>query len=610
MFLPISKKDLIDRGIDQVDFVYVSGDAYVDHPSFGVAIISRVLEANGYKVAILPQPRWDVDDDFLQFGEPRLGFLVTSGNLDSMVNNYSVSKKKRTVDQYSEGGKVGMRPDYAVSVYCHILKRLFPKKPIVIGGIEASLRRLAHYDYLKNKLKPSILIESNADIISYGMGEKTIVEIADALNSGLEAKDLIYLRGTVWKTRDKSLLPQDSIILPTYHEIKQDKVAYAKSFKIQYDNTDPYSGKPLVEEYDGTYVVQNEANFPFEREYLDWVYGLDYERTYHPIYKEGVPAIKEVKYSIAINRGCMGSCSFCALTFHQGRIIQSRSKESVVDEAKKIISDKDFKGYIHDVGGPTANFYDIACEKQKKFGACVNRKCLFPKKCPNLKVSHENYLNILRTLRSLKGIKKVFIRSGIRYDYLMYDKNEEFFNELVKYHISGQLKVAPEHVSEKVLKHMQKPSFALYEEFVQKYLQINKKNNMNQFIVPYLMSSHPGSELSDAILLAQYLKKHHLSVEQVQDFYPTPGTLSTCMYYTGLDPRTLEKVYVATNPHEKAMQRALIQYNRKENYDLIKEALTKANRLDLIGDGEECLIKKKKGNNNFNYNYKKSIKKR
>lgn len=611
MFLPICKKDLEARGINQVDFVYVTGDAYIDHPSFGVAIISRVLEANGYSVAILSQPRWDIDDDFYEFGEPRLGFLVTSGNLDSMVNNYSVSKKRRKSDLYSEAGETGKRPDYAVCVYTHILKRLYPKKPVIIGGIEASLRRLAHYDYLKNKLKPSILIESNADIISYGMGEKTIVEIADALNSGLDIKDLIYLRGTVWKTRDKVLLPNDAIYLPPYKEIKSDKITYAKSFKVQYDNTDPFSARPLIEEYDGTYVVQNEANFPFEREYLDWVYGLDYERTYHPIYKKGVPAIQEVKYSIAINRGCMGSCSFCALTFHQGRIIQSRSKESVVEEAKKIIKDKDFKGYIHDVGGPTANFYEVACEKQKKFGACVNRKCLFPNKCPHLKVSHEKYLDILRSVRNLKGVKKVFIRSGIRYDYLMYDKNEEFFNELVKYHISGQLKVAPEHVSDKVLNYMQKPKFSLYEEFVKKYLEINKKNNMNQFIVPYLMSSHPGCELIDAVMLAEYLKKNHLSVEQVQDFYPTPGTLSTCMYYTGVDPRTLEKVYVATNPHEKAMQRALVQYSRKENYDLVKEALIKAGRSDLIGDKPNCLIKDK---NNYyskekNQN-KKSVKKR
>ena len=593
MFLPVSKKELVERGIEQVDFVYVTGDAYVDHPSFGVAIISRVLEAHGYTVAILPQPRWDIDDDFLRFGEPRLGFLVTSGNLDSIVNNYAVSRKKRSVDQYSEGGEYGKRPDYAVSVYCKIIKKLFPNKPLIIGGVEASLRRLGHYDYLKNNIKPSILIESGADIISYGMGEKTIVEIADALNNGLDIKDLIYLRGTVWKTKSRDYLPSDAIFLPSYKSLRKDKIHYARSFKIQYENTDPYSAKPLIEEYDGIYVVQNEPNYPFEREYLDWVYGLDYERTYHPMYKKGVPAIQEVKFSIAINRGCMGSCSFCALTFHQGRIIQSRSKESVLDEAQKIINDKDFKGYIHDVGGPTANFYELACEKQKEFGACVNKKCLFPTKCKNLNVTHEKYLDILRAVRKLKGVKKVFVRSGIRYDYLMYDKNEEFFNELVKYHISGQLKVAPEHVSDRVLKYMQKPSFSLYEKFVNKYYEINKKNNMNQFLVPYLMSSHPGSDLSDAIELALYLKKNHIRVDQVQDFYPTPGTLSTCMYYTGIDPRTMEAVYVATNPHEKAMQRALIQYSKKENYDLVKEALIKANRTDLIGEKEYCLIKNK-----------------
>lgn len=593
MFLPICKKDLIKRGIETVDFVYVTGDAYVDHPSFGVAIISRVLEAHGFTVAILSQPRWDIDTDFLEFGKPRLGFLVTSGNLDSIVNNYTVSKRKRTVDQYTEGGVFGKRPDYAVSVYCKIIKRLFPESPIIIGGVEASLRRLAHYDYLKNNLKQSILIESGADIISYGMGEKTIVEIAEALDSGLRIEDLIYLRGTVWKTKEKILLPSEGIFLPSYKDLKKDKINYAKSFKIQYENTDPYSAKPLIESYDGVYVVQNEANYPFEKEYLDWVYSLDYERTYHPIYKKGVPAIQEVKYSIAINRGCMGSCSFCALTFHQGRIIQSRSKESVVEEAKKIINDKDFKGYIHDVGGPTANFYEIACEKQKEFGACVNKKCLFPTKCKNLNVTHEKYLEILREVRKLKGVKKVFVRSGIRYDYLMYDKNEEFFNELVKYHISGQLKVAPEHVSNKVLHYMQKPNHELYEKFVSKYYEINKKNNMNQFLVPYLMSSHPGSDLEDAIELALYLKKNHIRVDQVQDFYPTPGTLSTCMYYTGVDPRTLEKVYVATNPHEKAMQRALIQYGNPKNYDLVREALIKAGRTDLIGDGDMCLIKYK-----------------
>lgn len=594
MFLPICKQDLIDRGINEVDFVYVTGDAYIDHPSFGVAIISRILEANGYKVAILSQPRWDTLDDFYEFGKPRLGFLVTSGNLDSIVNNYTVSKHKRATDQYSEGGISGKRPDYAVKVYTELIRKAYPNSPIIIGGIEASLRRLAHYDYYRNTLKPSILFESGADLISYGMGEKCIVEIADALNSGLDIKDIIYIKGTVYKTKDKVYIPDDAIYLPSFSEIKKDKITYAKSFKIQYDNTDAYSAKPLVEEYDNLYIVQNPPQYPLTQEELDNVYSLDYERTYHPIYKKGVPAINEVKFSIAMNRGCMGSCSFCALSFHQGRIIQSRSKESIVSEAIEMTKDKDFKGYIHDVGGPTANFYIKACDKQKKFGACVNRRCLFPSKCSNLKVSHKEYLDILRTLRNLPKVKKVFVRSGLRYDYLLYDKNDEFFEELVKYHISGQLRVAPEHTSNRVLNYMQKPSFELYEKFTKKFYDINRKLNMNQFIVPYLMSSHPGCELSDAINLACYLKRNHIHVDQVQDFYPTPGTLSTCMYYTGVDPRTLEKVYVATSPHEKAMQRALIQFYRNENYDLIYEALQKTNRIDLIGYSNESLIKPRK----------------
>ena len=596
MFLPVTKEDLKLRNIKEVDFVYVSGDAYVDHPSFGTAIISRVLDTLGYTVAIIPQPRWDIDDDFLRFGKPKLGFLVSSGNIDSIVNHYTVSKRRRDKDLYSENGEMGKRPDYAVIVYTKIIKRLFPDSPVIIGGVEASLRRLAHYDYYKNKVLKSILIESGADIISYGMGEKTISEIAEGLKSGLDIKDIIYLRGTVWKTKDKSLLPVDAIYLPPFKETQSDKLAYAKSFKIQYENTDPYSSKPLIEQYDDTYVVQNISNLPFEREYLDWVYSLDYERTYHPMYKLGVPAIKEVKYSISMNRGCMGSCSFCALTFHQGRIIQSRSKESIVNEAIKLTKLPDFKGYIHDIGGPTANFYNKACDKQEKFGACRNRKCLFPEKCHNLKVSHQEYLDILKAVRSLEGIKKVFIRSGIRYDYLMYDKNDEFFTELVKNHISGQLKVAPEHVSNRVLKYMQKPNFELYEKFTQKYFELNKKLNKNQYLVPYLMSSHPGCELSDAIILAQYLKKNNIHVEQVQDFYPTPGTLSTCMYYTGLDPRTddFKKVYVPNNPHEKALQRALIQFHLPKNYDLIYEALVKAKREDLIGYDKNCLIRPKK----------------
>lgn len=598
MFLPVCKKDLKERNIEQVDFVYVSGDAYVDHPSFGVAIISRVLEALGYTVAILPQPNWRDEKSFLEFGEPRLGFLVTSGNIDSIVNHYAVSKKPRSTDSYSEGGETGHRPDYAVKVYCNIIRKLFPNKPIIIGGIEASLRRLAHYDYYKDTLMKSILIDSKADIISYGMGEQTISEIADALNSGLDIKDIIYLRGCVWRTKDKNLIPSDAIYLPSYEELKKDKLNYARSFYVQYQNNDPYTSNVLVEKYGDEYIIQNQPCFPFEQEYLDWVYSLDYERTYHPMYKKGVPAILEVKFSIAMNRGCMGSCAFCALTSHQGRIMQARSKESIIEEAKKIIKDPEFKGYIHDIGGPTANFYNKGCEKQEEYGTCKNKLCLFPKKCNKLIVSHDKYLDILKAVRSLKGVKKVFVRSGIRYDYLIYDEDDTFFRELVQNHISGQLKVAPEHISDKVLSYMQKPNHDVYERFVSKYYKLNKEYNKNQFLVPYLMSSHPGCELTDAIKLAEYLKKNNLRVDQVQDFYPTPGTLATCMYYTEVDPRTpdLEKVYVAKNPHEKAMQRALIQYSKPNNQKLVYEALQKAKRFDLIGYGKECLIKPIKRN--------------
>ncbi|MGD9605545.1 MAG: YgiQ family radical SAM protein [Bacilli bacterium] len=598
MFLPINKQDMINREWDYVDFVLVSGDAYVDHPSFGVSIIARVLEAMGYRVAILPQPNWHTTEDFLQFGTPKLGFLVTSGNIDSIVNHYAVSKKRRTEDRYSEGGRIGLRPDYATKVYSQIIRRLFPQIPIILGGIEASLRRLAHYDYLQNHLLPSILIESQADLIVYGMGETTIVDIADALKSGLNIQDIIYVRGTVWKTTDNNRLPSDCIRLPSFEEVSRNKATFASSFKIQYDNTDAIASKPLIEQYGQTIVVQNQASLPISREYFDWVYELPYERNYHPVYKEKVPAIEEVKFSLIANRGCMGSCSFCALTFHQGSIIQSRSKESLVEEAKKMINDPEFKGYIHDVGGPTANFYVKACKKQEKYGACVDKKCLSPTKCKNLTVSHKEYLDVLRSLRKLPNVKKVFVRSGIRYDYLMYDSDESFFNELVEHHISGQLKVAPEHVSNRVLDYMQKPHVELYNKFVDKYEEINQKHNKKQFLVPYLMSSHPGSTLEDAIILAEYLHKHHMRVEQVQDFYPTPGTLSTCMYYTELDPRTMKPVYVEKNPHRKAMQRALIQYRNPHNLQLVKEALKLCQREDLIGAKQTCLIKNEKM---FNY---------
>ena len=603
MFLPVSKKDLEERNIKEVDFVFVSGDAYIDHPSFAVAIISRVLEAFGYTVAILAQPRWDIDIDFKQFGKPKLGFLVCSGNIDSIVNHYTVSRHKRDKDMYSEGGALGKRPDYADIIYSRIIRHLYPNTPIILGGVEASLRRFCHYDYLKDKLMKSILVESKADMIIYGMGEKSIIEIADLLKSGLSINDITFVRGTSFITKDKSSIPSDAIFLPDYNSLIKDKITFAKSFKIQYDNTDPISSKPLVEEYDEGYVVQNIPTLPFEKEYLDWVYALPYERNYHPMYKKGVPAISEVKFSITSNRGCMGSCSFCSLAFHQGRIIQSRSEESIVNEAKEMIKDPEFKGYINDVGGPTANFYIEACEKQKKYGVCKNRKCLYPNKCRNLRVDHSDYLRILRHLRSLNGVKKVFIRSGIRYDYLIYDKNEEFFEELVKYHISGQLRVAPEHISDEVLSYMQKPKKEVYEEFVKKFDEINKKYDKNQYVVPYLMSSHPGCDLKQAIELAIYLKKNNIHVDQVQDFYPTPGTLSTCMYYTNVDPRTDEfkYVYVCKSPHEKKLQRALIQWYKPENHEAVKEALVKAKREDLIGSGVNALIP----NKNTQKNYKK-----
>lgn len=592
MFLPISYQDMKERGWDEVDFVYVSGDAYVDHPSFGVAIISRVLEAHGYKVGIIPQPKLENKQWMNEFGIPRLGFLVSAGNIDSMVNHYAVSKRRRDKDNYSPGGRMGLRPDNATIVYCNAIRTAYPDMPIVIGGIEASLRRLAHYDYISNSLKKSILIDSKADLLLYGMGERSIVEMADALNAGLKIQDIIYIKGSVWKTTNQELLPRECIFLPTYEELIKDKLNYARSFKIQYENTDAFNSKVLIEKYKDIYVVQNTPTEPLEQELMDWTYALPYERNFHPIYnKEGIPAILEVQNSITINRGCFGSCSFCALTIHQGRIIQSRSKESVVEEAKKIIDGPSFKGYINDVGGPTANFYHPACQKQMEKGACPKKQCLHPDKCINLQVSHTDYLDILKTLRELKGVKKVFIRSGIRYDYLMYDKDDKFFKELVQHHISGQLKVAPEHVSNRVLSYMQKPNHELYQRFVKKYYAINKEYNKDQYLVPYLMSSHPGCTLDDAIMLAEYLRDERLYIEQAQDFYPTPSTIATCMYYTGVDPRTMKPIYVAKTKEEKAMQRALIQYKNPKNYELVKKALIMAKRQDLIGYGPKCLIK-------------------
>ena len=595
-FLPISKKDMIEQGIEQLDFVYITGDAYVDHPSFGHAIISRILVSNGYTVGIISQPDWKDDSSITKLGEPRLGFLVTGGNMDSMVNHYSVSKKRRSTDSFTPGGVMGKRPDYATVVYCNLIRHTYKKKPIIIGGIEASLRRLAHYDYWSNKVKRSILLDSGADLISYGMGERSIVEIADALNSGIDVKDITFIDGTVYKTKDKSII-YDAIELPDYDVIKQDKRTFASSFYTQYCNTDPFSGKRLFEPYGGTtYVVQNPPHKPLSQTEMDKAYSLPYMRTYHPSYEEagGVPAIKEVKFSLISNRGCYGGCNFCALTFHQGRIIQTRSHESIIEEAKKIISDKEFKGYIHDVGGPTANFRKPACSKQLTKGACPNKQCLFPKPCANLEVDHSDYIALLRKLRNLDGVKKVFIRSGIRFDYLIYDKDQTFLRALCEHHVSGQLKVAPEHISNEVLSKLGKPSVEVYNKFVKAYKDMNKKLGKEQYLVPYLMSSHPGSTLKEAIELAEYLRDLGYMPEQVQDFYPTPSTISTCMYYTGLDPKTLEPVYVTTNPHEKAMQRALIQYRNPKNYDLVYEALMKAGRQDLIGFDKKCLIKPRK----------------
>ena len=592
-FLPVTKKEMKQRGWEQVDFAYITGDAYVDHPSFGTAIISRLLESRGYKVGIIPQPDWRKKESIQVFGEPRLGFLVSAGNMDSMVNHYTVSKKHRQKDSYSPGGQMGLRPDRAVIVYSNLIRQTYKKTPIILGGIEASLRRLAHYDYWENKVKHSVLLDSGADMISYGMGEHSIIEIADALASGLPVEELTYIAGTVFKCRDLSRV-YDPIILPSYEEVKVNKKVYADSFAIQYQNTDPFTARPMAESY-GTkgYIVQNPPALPLTQQEMDDVYALPYMRAYHPSYEKdgGVPALGEIKYSLTSNRGCFGSCSFCALTFHQGRIIQTRSHESILAEANKIIWDPDFKGYIHDVGGPTANFRAPACDKQMTKGACPHKQCLFPKPCQNLKVDHSDYLKLLRKLRELPNVKKVFIRSGIRFDYLIYDNDRTFLRELCEHHVSGQLKVAPEHISDAVLEKMGKPGVDVYNRFVKAYKDMNEKIGKKQYLVPYLMSSHPGSTLKEAVELAEFLRDLGYMPEQVQDFYPTPSTISTCMYYTGLDPRTMEPVYVAVNPHEKAMQRALIQYRNPKNYDLVVEALTKAGRTDLIGFDKHCLIR-------------------
>lgn len=595
-FLPMTIEEVQELGIQQLDFIYVTGDAYVDHPSFGHAIIARVLQAHGYSVGIIAQPDWKKEDSITVLGTPRLGFLVSSGNMDSMVNHYYVSKKRRETDAYTPGGVIGKRPDHATVVYSNLIRRTYKNIPIIIGGIEASLRRMAHYDYWSDSLKHSILLDSQADIISYGMGEKSIVEIADALNSGIDVKDLSFIAGTVYKTKDISSL-YDYELLPSYNEMLADKILYAKSFRLQHENTDAFNGKTLVEPYpNGIYVVQNIPQKPLSTQEMDDVYALPYQRNYHPSYESqgGVPAISEIKFSLISNRGCFGGCNFCALTFHQGRTVQVRSHESIIEEAKLIAQEEDFKGYIHDVGGPTANFRQPSCQKQLRDGVCKHRQCLCPKPCPNLEVDHSDYLSLLRKIRALPGVKKVFVRSGIRFDYLMLDKEDTFFKELVEHHISGQLKVAPEHICDAVLSKMGKPENTVYEAFVKKYQKVNQKLRKNQFLVPYLMSSHPGSTLKEAVALAEYLRDIGSMPEQVQDFYPTPSTMSTVMYYTEVDPVTMEPVYVCKNPHEKAMQRALIHYRNPKNYDLVWEALKLAGREDLIGFDKKCLIKPRK----------------
>ena len=592
-FLPITREEMKERGWNQVDFVYVSGDAYVDHPSFGHAIITRLLESRGYRVGIIAQPDWRKPESVQVFGEPRLGFLVSAGNMDSMVNHYSVSKKRRKTDAYTPGGEMGKRPDYACVVYGNLIRQTYKKTPIILGGIEASLRRMAHYDYWSDKLKRSVLLDSGADVISYGMGEHSIVELAEALDAGIPVEDITYIAGTVVKAKSLDSI-YDAEILPSFEDLKADKMNYARSFYTQYLNTDAFNGKRLVEPYsDHLYVVQNPPAAPLTQMEMDDVYSLPYQRTYHPSYeaKGGVPAIKEIKFSLISNRGCFGGCSFCALTFHQGRIVQVRSHESLIEEAKEITKDKDFKGYIHDVGGPTANFRHPSCKKQMEHGVCKTRQCLFPSPCKNLDADHRDYVSLLRKLRDIPKVKKVFIRSGIRFDYLLADKKQEFLRELCEYHVSGQLKVAPEHVAGPVLSLMGKPEHKVYEEFTRQFYKMNERIGKEQYLVPYLMSSHPGSTLKEAVELAEYCRDLGYMPEQVQDFYPTPSTLSTCMYYTGVDPRTMQKVYVPKSPHEKAMQRALIQYRNPELYDLVIEALHKAGRSDLIGFGPKCLVR-------------------
>lgn len=597
-FLPVSKQDMEKRGWDYYDFLYIVGDAYVDHPSFGHAIISRVLEHHGYRVAILPQPDWHSADEIKAFGRPRLGVLVSAGNIDSMVNHYTVSKKKRHDDAYSPNNEAGHRPDRATIVYCNRAREAFGDIPILIGGVEASLRRFAHYDYWSDKVRRSILFDSRADILMYGMGERQVVEVADLLNMGVKVNEITTVKGTCFISPHADGYQE----IPSYEECAADKRAYAISCKEQYIEQNPYIGEALAQKHGDRYLIQLPPQPPLETKELDEVYDLPYMRNYHPMYEEtgGIKAIEEVKFSLAANRGCYGNCNFCALAFHQGRIVTSRSDESLIEEAKLMTQDKDFKGYIHDVGGPTANFREFACDKQKTQGACKLKHCLYPKPCQNMKIDHSKYLELLRKLRKLPNVKKVFIRSGIRFDYLIADKNDTFFRELLKYHVSGQLKVAPEHISDNVLKYMGKPDNAVYNRFSEKFYKLNEQMGLKQYLVPYLMSSHPGSTLKDAVKLAEYLNLNRINPQQVQDFYPTPGTISTCMYYTGLDPFTMKEVYVAKSPKEKAMQRALLQFKNPDNYKLVYEALVEAGRADLIGLSPKCLIPpyQKKGNDN------------
>lgn len=592
-FLPVTKKDMEARGWEQLDFVYVTGDAYVDHSSFGTAIISRLLESRGYKVGIIPQPDWRRKESIAVLGEPRLGFLVSAGNMDSMVNHYTVAKKHRQKDSYSPGGKMGLRPDRAVIVYSNLIRQTFKKTPIILGGIEASLRRMAHYDYWENKVKHSILIDSGADLISYGMGEHSIIEIAEALDSGIPVAEITYVAGTVYKCKDLSRA-YAPIVLPSYEAVKEDKMSYAKSFAIQYQNTDPFTAGTMAESYGNKgYVIQNPPALPLTQNEMDDVYDLPYVGSYHPMYEKdgGIPALEEIRFSLTSNRGCFGSCSFCALTFHQGRILQTRSHESILKEAVHMTEEKDFKGYIHDVGGPTADFRQPSCQKQLTRGVCKNRHCLFPEPCKNLTADHKDYVSLLRKLRNLPKVKKVFVRSGVRFDYVLADPDKTFLNELAKYHVSGQLRVAPEHVSNQVLKYMGKPSHEVYQKFLEEFDKANQKAGLQQFAVPYFMSSHPGCTMKEAVKLAEYVRELGFTPEQVQDFYPTPSTLSTCMYYTGIHPLTGEKVYVPKNAHEKSIQRALMQYKNPANRELVLEGLKIAGRMDLVGYGEKCLIR-------------------